>query len=500
MGSSPEVLLVMLPYTGAYIPSLGLASVRAALEQGGTSAQILDLDYDFVGRLETNVPAEALYRVQNFENWVFEESFAEMLPSIEGLLQEYVRRIEETPSKLIGFSASDFTNCTTNEVIRRLRADGDRRPIILGGANCYLPAHMNRLSPQADAVLADEADETIVEFVRWFEAGRPGEPPAGVFIWDGNGKLAGKHRRPPMDLDNLSMPSYEGQEWPGHWGFGEFPILLSRGCVGRCAFCDVFARNGRFRTRGPEKVFEEIRHLRQTHPGLRLHFNDSLVNGHLPSLRRLCERMIAEGWQVPMIGQARARRDMTAEDYRLMRAAGFHSLLYGIETGSETVRQLMNKTQLATLDEVAESFRLAHDGGLRVGVNLIVGFPGETRRELEETAEFVLGHRKHIDLIASIACLSILPDTMIWNEPERYGIDPATKFTPAWKTADGENTLEERQWRRQWLYETLKPGGFEKSQLLADLGPTAPPVSFARRAVRKARRMLGRAKRALLCP
>ena len=51
MSGNPDVLLVMLPYTGAYIPNLGLASVKAALEQGGRSGRILDLDYDFAGRL-----------------------------------------------------------------------------------------------------------------------------------------------------------------------------------------------------------------------------------------------------------------------------------------------------------------------------------------------------------------------------------------------------------------------------------------------------------------
>lgn len=297
-------------------------------------------------------------------------------------------------------------------------------------------------------------------------------------------------RPPPEDLDALPDPDYDGPEWPEGWASPEFPVLLSRGCIGRCAFCDVFSRNGRFRLRSPERVFEEIRKLRETYPELRVHFNDSLINGSPRHLRRLCELLIAGGIEVPMLGQARARKDMTVGDFDLMRRAGFHRVIYGIETGSETVRQLMNKTQGGSLDEVAECMAKTHDAGLHVSVNLIVGFPGETRRELEETATFLLRNRTLIDSVATIAPMVVLPDSPVYREPERYGVAPDSIHSHEWRTLDGSNTLAERIRRKDWLRDRLHEGGFDLGPLIEDTSrPEGPPRPLVERVVGRVRNL-----------
>jgi len=487
-----DIVLVLLPNCGAFMPNLGLASVKAALGRAGYSARILDLDYSFAGQLASAVAPDRLPLLREVERWVGYESFNAFLPDIEELIQECVKRIAESKAKVIGFSVSSFNYACTDEVIGRLRRMGDRRPIILGGSCCYVPESIFGLCKQVDAVVLGEVDESIGDFMAWFLAGRAGEPPEGTLLLNEQGAAMWKLRAPPEDLSRLPVPDYDGQEWPGHWNYREFPILLSRGCVGRCAFCDVFARNGRFRTRKPEQVVDEVAGLLERYAGLRLHFNDSLVNGSLQVLRRFCEILAARGLHVPMIGQARARRDMTAEDFALMRQAGFVSVIYGIETGSEKVRQLMNKTQGATLDEVATCLARTHDAGLRVGVNLIVGFPGESRRELEESAEFVIRNRSHIDYIASISCMGILPQSPVYCEPERFGVDPEAMSPDHWRTLDGSNTFDERSRRRKWLHDELAGYGLEMSALLADLEAPSAPAGLVTRVSRKAKSILAK--------
>ena len=335
---------------------------------------------------------------------------------------------------------------------------------------------MNCLSPQVGVVITGEADEIMPDLMSWLKNGQSSDPPLGVFIRNSEGHLVGYRREPPVHLDSLDDPAYDNPPWPGQWNYPDFPILLSRGCIGRCAFCDVFSRNGHFRSRSAERVFGEILKLRTNYPDLKLHFNDSLVNGHLPRLRQFCELMNRNSLSVPMVGQARCRADMTERDYQSMRKAGFHTLLFGIETGSPKVSALMNKTQFATLEDAERAFQQAHDAGIQVGVNLIVGFPGETRMEMEETADFVIRNRKSIDFIASISSLSILPETPIWNGPEKYGVAPESIFDPHWRTTDGTNTLEEREWRKSWMYETLGRHGFGMGQQLKD---EPPPLTAA---------------------
>lgn len=490
--SDPDVLLVLPPYCGGDMPNLGLASVKAALAKAGFGARILDLDHYFTAICESKVPPEGLSRVRDLESWVGEDAISRLLPYVDPLIRHCAEQIAAAPANVIGFSVNSFNYATTSDVIRRLRDGGDTRPVVLGGTNCYFPPNIQGLFKQADAVVLGEADESVGEFMAWFSAGRPGKPPEGAMVRDEAGQPVWTLREPPANLDTLPDPDYDGQKWPDNWACPDFPVLMSRGCIGRCAFCDVFARNGRFRTRSPERVCEEVRRLREAYPGLRVHFNDSLVNGSPAQLRDLCKLFVQRDVRVPMLGQARARRDMTAEDFVLMRRAGFHTVIFGIETGSEKVRRLMNKCQGGTLDEVAECLRLTHDAGIHVAVNLIVGFPGETRRELEETAEFFIRNQASIDWVATIAPMAILPDSPVYREPEKYGVDPASIYTHAWRSQDGQNTLEERQWRRKWLHDRLREGGLAMGLLLADLAEPAKSEPLVLRAAHRAKRFFSR--------
>ena len=154
MGSQqPDIVLVLLPNCGAFMPNLGLASVKAALGRAGFSARILDLDYFFAGRLASAVAPDRLPQLREVERWVGYEAFGAFLPHIEGLIEECVKRIAESQAKAIGFSVTSFNYACTDEVIRRLRRIGDRRPIILGGSCCYVPESIFALCKRADAVV-----------------------------------------------------------------------------------------------------------------------------------------------------------------------------------------------------------------------------------------------------------------------------------------------------------------------------------------------------------
>ena len=145
MSDSVDMLLVMLPNSGAFMPSLGLASVRASLQKGGWSASILDLDYEFSCYLRSESNADTLSKFKTFDNWVFPERFNQMLPGLDALLDDYTRQILMFPSDFIGFSVNVYNNWTTGEVVRRIIAAGDTRQIIVGGHQ-LLPGGPHELS------------------------------------------------------------------------------------------------------------------------------------------------------------------------------------------------------------------------------------------------------------------------------------------------------------------------------------------------------------------
>ena len=68
---------------------------------------------------------------------------------------------------------------------------------------------------------------------------------------------------------------------------------------------------------------------------------------------------------------------------RDLKDAGLTSLYLGIESGSQRVLDLMNKG--TTVKQSLDAVRSAHDLGIKVLGSFILGYPGETLKEMDET-------------------------------------------------------------------------------------------------------------------
>lgn len=81
--------------------------------------------------------------------------------------------------------------------------------------------------------------------------------------------------------------------------------------------------------------------------------------------------------------------------FRLMHKAGFREMLWGIESGSQRVLDLMDKgTKISTIGQVLEKSSKHNIANLCF---IIFGFPGETKKEAEKTIAFLTEHADHID-------------------------------------------------------------------------------------------------------
>ncbi|GAG57270.1 unnamed protein product, partial [marine sediment metagenome] len=73
-------------------------------------------------------------------------------------------------------------------------------------------------------------------------------------------------------------------------------------------------------------------------------------------------------------------------------------------------------------------------------INLMVGFPGETEEDLEETINFIKRNRENIDRTNSVNTCNALFSSDLMNHKENYGIilsDKPKLLEVSWYTADG---------------------------------------------------------------
>jgi len=88
--------------------------------------------------------------------------------------------------------------------------------------------------------------------------------------------------------------------------------------------------------------------------------------------------------------------------------------------------------------------------GISVTTGIIVGYPGEGEVEFLETIKVLGDLKDYIEIVHSSSIFKIPSNTPIYDDPEKYGIDP-NNLGLDWKSIDGLNTLEVREKRIEHL-------------------------------------------------
>jgi radical SAM superfamily enzyme YgiQ (UPF0313 family) len=207
------------------------------------------------------------------------------------------------------------------------------------------------------------------------------------------------------DLDLFPYPSYKKMQLDNYRtpeGSTRIIITGSRGCVRKCTFCDIEYHWPKYRYRRGSAVANEIL---QHHLDIGIEnfwFNDSLINGSLKNFRQMLQLLRQHKQDIPSMknlsisGQfiIRPRGSHPESLYQEMQAAGITRLDTGIESGSEAVRDHMQKKfNNADIDwhmEMCEKY------GIKNWVLLLIGYPTETQQDFEMTLDLMRRYQKYI--------------------------------------------------------------------------------------------------------
>ena len=161
-------------------------------------------------------------------------------------------------------------------------------------------------------------------------------------------------------------------------------VLTDYGCPYKCSFCVIASLGYKFRS--VENVMSELRYLKNLRCR-EIYFNDQTFGVNRARAKELCKSMVEEkidfGWV------CWSRVDVINEELlKLMKGAGCHTILFGVETASEKSLKSMGKGY--TLRQVEETFRLCREYGVRTLATYILGLPGEDREDIVKTVEFAV--------------------------------------------------------------------------------------------------------------
>jgi radical SAM superfamily enzyme YgiQ (UPF0313 family) len=197
------------------------------------------------------------------------------------------------------------------------------------------------------------------------------------------------------------------------------PILGSRGCVGRCAFCAERRIWGGYRRRLPEAIAGEVQYQIERHATAVFRFNDSLLNGDARHLESICDLLIERQVRVEWAGNARVHRNLSPGLLQKMRRAGCRQLWFGLESASPRMLNLMRKD--VSIELAGRVFQEAKQAGIQVLVFLIAEFPGETLSDTRETIAFLEKNAQAIDSV-HISEYKLITNSAMYEEAEKFGI------------------------------------------------------------------------------
>lgn len=203
------------------------------------------------------------------------------------------------------------------------------------------------------------------------------------------------------DLDVLGIPAWDlidPRLYEKHeklWTFQKrktvAPLHVVRGCPYACGFCACHTITSRVvRFRSLDLVMRELRLLYDDYGVREFQLVDDFFSARRQYVMEFCRELKRQQLDVVWCCPHGLRLDsLDADLLRTMEDAGCYGTSVGVESGCQRVLDFINKRLTKELIQEKLELIKAHTNWLVQG-SFILGFPTETRAEMEETVAFAV--------------------------------------------------------------------------------------------------------------
>jgi radical SAM superfamily enzyme YgiQ (UPF0313 family) len=184
--------------------------------------------------------------------------------------------------------------------------------------------------------------------------------------------------------EDIPKPSSTGTPDLSDFIVRNYPYVIasaSKGCLHKCSFCNSSIFYGDYQPKPISQTVAEMMKFHETY-GSRLFFmTDALLN---PIITDLTREIIKSGRSLYVDGYFRVdEKSRDIENTLLWRQGGFYRARLGVESGSQRVLDLMGKN--ITVDQTRESLAGLSYAGIKPTVYFVIGHPGETEEDFQQT-------------------------------------------------------------------------------------------------------------------
>ncbi len=428
-----DFLLIELPMR--YMPFMpnGIGYVHNILKELKINIQTVDINIIWYHRYHSNRIVCDLKKITTSSGYIMKddpwENFneaewgkQEVIDYFKDYIEELAEAISAAKPRILGIGITDSSNLVARNLIKSVKKRCSDIIVIVGGYNCYNKDIGPKLfTPEYfDYMIIGEAETTLPTLVQSILSDKkPKDLPGIISRFDSSDRV---WQDPPLfkNLDAIDFPRYEWADikiYRDYKGYNLVPITASRGCSwSRCSFC---CERFSWRRRNPMNVVDEIEYM--VDRGFNIfQFNESDFNGDPNATMEICHEIIKRNLKVVLTGQLRIDKRNSLYFFNLLKEAGFTALRFGVDAFSKNTLKLQKKGY--TLKMIEENLKNCKMSGIRVAINIVIGIPGETEEDINETIDNIRNMRDYIDIVESINALILAPGSYYWDNPESYNI------------------------------------------------------------------------------
>jgi radical SAM superfamily enzyme YgiQ (UPF0313 family) len=335
-------------------PPLGLAYMAAVLEQNNFEVQIFDCPVN--GMNHEKLKAE----LESYQPTMV--GVGSMTPVVESALK-------------------------SAHVAKEVCPDAK---VVMGGPHAtFAGKQILTDEKDVDIVVRGEGEETLLELVEQSPELKKLSEIKGITFRKDNQIIETQNRPFIENLDALPLPAYKLIPIKKYkiTGMKLLPVISSRGCPFQCSFCVASQMFGaKFRARSAKNVLDELEWLKNEYEAEGIAFQDDTLTFDKKRALDICDGMIDR--KLNLHWGCGTRVDVvTKELLAKMAKAKCDEIMFGVESGCQRIRDLLNKR--VTTDQCVNAIKWAKEAGIFVTVSVIIGYPGETKETLQESLDFV---------------------------------------------------------------------------------------------------------------
>ncbi|MDP1569403.1 MAG: radical SAM protein [Vicinamibacterales bacterium] len=339
---------------------------------------------------------------------------------------------------VVGLSTTFIWDAATLAlVIAWIRARFPAATLVLGGQYSNLKfADILARHPEVDFVIRGDAEFALPAFIGALR-GRGSLSDVPNLAWRGPD---GSVQAPPLqyiDIESHPSPGFRGP-------LPMVPYESMRGCPFTCKFCSFPAASPKWRFKSAGKIVRDWAGYAEQNGAELIKAYDSTFTIPPARFRQLLDALPALG--VPWEGYSRANALGSREIVDKLEAARCRRLFIGFESMNATA--LANMDKKVSVEQNRRAFEALKGSSLEVRGSFLVGYPGETAADYQQTHDFLVQEYRGL---FNVQFFLFTDETMpVWQDAPIYDLEVTNGWT--WTHA-GMDSITAMRLRLKTLHE-----------------------------------------------